>query len=149
MQSDPTSPQLGCMVCDGVGVCQIQESDITFRNTTSPCLIPEIQTSPPSPLPPPPPPPSPTKNTPLVIKIRNNSDNLTKYICNSCNGMPMAIICCNPPAYRDKLGRPVCGTCLLADYIGCMYCDSDDIEYNKATGCTTCLNEECSGRTLV
>ncbi|MDL1983187.1 MAG: hypothetical protein LWX54_03190 [Deltaproteobacteria bacterium] len=107
------------------------------------------QIQPPVISPPPSPPPSPTRIIPLVIKIVTGPEEPSRYSCSSCNGLPLAAICHNPAVRKDRLGRPVCTECLFSDEVCCMYCDSDDIEYNKATGCTTCLNEECSGRTPV
>ena len=155
-ETDPT-----CMICNGSGSCQTRGRDCIPQQcrSTSPCeetkeqwelrrmtrKVEELE----------------TENAelrarlatrtqpPLVIKIRTDPGMSTRYICSSCNGLPIAAICHNPAVRKDRLGRPVCTECLFSDEVCCMYCDSDDIEYIKATGCTTCLNEECSGRTPV
>ena len=168
-ETDPT-----CMICNGSGSCQTRGRSCTPRpcRSTSPCVetkmewelrrltqrVEELE----------------TENTtlrarlaaqtqpavvaaaaatssqqyrpPLVIKIRTDPGMPTRYICSSCNGLPIAATCHNPAVQKDRLGRPVCTECSFSDEACCMYCDSEDIQYIKETGYTICLNKECSGR---
>ena len=87
----------------------------------------------------------PVHNPPPIIKINTHPGMPTRYVCDTCNGLPLAAICYNPAVHKDRLGRPVCRSCLFSDEVCCMYCESYDIQYIKETGCTTCLNKECSG----